>query len=302
MCPRFKYFWQRLCIFSQNLLYRHIFGRIKVVSNKSYTFVIKLVETYSDFLHLTNTLLSSDSECEVSLALQESFRVIPAYPNPNPCVCFRNRFPFSNSSSAHGMICCIVISILLYFRGFFNSSTFLSLLMMVYVLLYQFSQPAPSGTSYAQIYFRPATHSRDRLPFLFAFIFLYSLCTFAKVGAKVIAKTKRENRTLSNKSDRFASIFRFVFSLLTTSTSPCDRFLASVNLPLLPVSQFLMTIVYRCESIIEEGLCRRLHTRGPGQIELILFSVIFVSILENHQHLNGFTEVSTGKQIKKATR
>jgi hypothetical protein len=132
VCPRFKYFWQRLCIFSQNLLYRHIFGRIKVVSNKSYTFVIKLVETYSDFLHLTNTLLSSDSECEVSFALQESFPLIPAYPNPNPCVCFRNRFPFSNSSSAHGMICCIVISILLYFWGFFNSSTFLSLLMMVY--------------------------------------------------------------------------------------------------------------------------------------------------------------------------
>ncbi len=150
----------------------------------------------------------------------------------------------------------------------------------------------------------PASHSFGRqVAFsLRYFFFMYSLCTHAKVGATVIAKTKRENRTLRHKGDRFVSIFKFVFSLLTTSTSPCARFAASVNLPLFPVRQFLMTIVYRCESIIEEGLCRRLHTRGPGQIELILCSVIFVSILENHQHLNGFTGVSIGKQNKKATR
>ena len=73
-------FWQRLWIFSRNLLYRHIFGRIKVISNK---FVIKLMVTYSDFLPLAPlTLLSSDSECQVSFALQSPSRSYQ--PNPTP--------------------------------------------------------------------------------------------------------------------------------------------------------------------------------------------------------------------------
>ena len=80
-------FWQRPRVFSRNLWYRHIFGRIKVINNK---FVIKLVVTYSDSQPPANTLLPSDR----NVTCPSHFRVLPAHTSltqPQP-VCVLSKY------------------------------------------------------------------------------------------------------------------------------------------------------------------------------------------------------------------